>query len=413
MEPAKVVPFLPLRVCYALCMDTMDTAEAVADKRLFLECVGGISGDMCLGAFLALGVEVETLLGPLKTLPLEAWSLRHETQERHHLVGTRVVVETQEAPAHRHLADIEALLGASGLSPKAKELSLKVFGLLAQAEGKAHGMPPEKVHFHEVGAADALIDICGFVVAWESLGFPKIHCSPPPMGQGTVQAAHGMLPVPAPAVVALLQGKPVRYEGQGERTTPTGAALLAAFAEFSPPPESAVLRVGHGLGQRETADLPNLLRASLVEVQPRQAALCQVETNLDDASPEMLSALADKLRAEGALDVWQIPCVMKKGRLGVCLGLLCETERLAAISKFLFRESTALGLRFWPVERQVLSRKVVHAQTDYGLIRVKQSFLEGRFIQAKPEFDDCLAASQQHNVPLAVVMVTAINACTP
>jgi uncharacterized protein (TIGR00299 family) protein len=391
----------------------MDTAEALADRRLFLECVGGISGDMCLGAFLALGVELETLLGPLKTLPLEGWSLRGETRERHCLTGTRVVVETQEAQTHRHLADIEKLIGASGLSAKAKALSLEVFGLLAQAEGKVHGMPPEEVHFHEVGAADALLDICGFVVAWESLGYPKIHCTPPPMGQGTVRAAHGVLPVPAPAVVALLQGKPVRYEGQGERTTPTGAALLAAFAEFGPPPESAVLRVGHGLGQRETEDLPNLLRASLVELQPRQAALCQVETNLDDASPEMLSALTDKLRAEGALDVWQIPCVMKKGRLGVCLGLLCETTRLAAISTFLFRESTALGMRFWPVERQVLSRKVVWVQTEFGAIRVKQSFLEGKCIQAKPEFDDCLAAAQKSEVPLALVMVAAVKACAP
>ena len=391
----------------------MDTAEAVADKRLFLECVGGISGDMCLGAFLALGVELETLLGPLKTLAVEGWSLRSESGERHHLSGVRAVVETQEEKAHRHLSDIEKLVNASGLSPRAKELSLKVFGLLAQAEGKVHGMPPEEVHFHEVGAVDALVDICGFVVAWESLGFPLIHCTPPPMGQGTVQAAHGVLPVPAPAVVALLQGKPVRYEGEGERTTPTGAALLAAFATFAPPPESAVLRTGCGLGQRDTADLPNLLRASLVELQPRQAALCQMESNLDDASPEMLSALADKLRAQGALDVWQIPCVMKKGRLGVCLGLLCEAAHVAAVAKLLFRESTALGMRFWPVERQVLSRKTVQAKTKFGLIRVKQSFLEGTFIQAKPEFDDCLAAAQKHNVPLALVMVAALKACAP
>jgi uncharacterized protein (TIGR00299 family) protein len=391
----------------------MDTAEEVLEKRLFLECVGGISGDMCLGAFLELGVELEALLAQLKTLPLEGWSLHSEPQQRHHLAGTRVVVETQEAQTHRHLSDIEKLVSASGLSPKAKELSMKVFELLAKAEGKVHGMPPEEVHFHEVGAADSLIDICGFVAAWESLGFPKIHCTSPPMGQGSVQAAHGMLPVPAPAVVALLQGKPVRYEGQGERTTPTGAALLAAFAEFAPPPESAVLRVGHGLGQRDTLDLPNLLRASLVALQPRHAALYQIETNLDDASPEMLSALADKLRDEGALDVWQIPCVMKKGRLGVCLGLLCEAERVAAISKFLFRESTALGLRRWPVERQVLLRKIVWAQTEHGPIRVKQSFLEGQFIQAKPEFDDCLAVSQKSEVPLAVVMISAIKACAP
>ena len=388
-------------------------AEAVADKRLFLECIGGISGDMCLGAFLELGVEVKALLTQLKTLPLEAWSFRSETQERHHLSGTRVLVETQEAPAHRHLEDIEKLIQASGLSPRAKELSLKVFGLLAKAEGKVHGTTPEEVHFHEVGAADALIDICGFVVAWESLGYPLIHCTPPPMGQGKVQAAHGVLPVPAPAVLRLLQGKPVRYEGEGERTTPTGAALLAAFAQFTPPPESAVLRVGYGLGQRDTADLPNVLRASLVELQPRQSALCQMETNLDDASPEMLSALTDKLRAEGALDVWQIPCVMKKGRLGVCLGVLCEAIRASAISRLLFRESTALGLRHWPVERQVLLRKIVWAETDYGVVRVKQSFLEGKFIQAKPEFDDCLAAAQKNNVPLALVMVAALRSCSP
>ncbi|MCL2013014.1 MAG: nickel pincer cofactor biosynthesis protein LarC [Cystobacterineae bacterium] len=416
----------------------MDKEEAVAEKRLFLECIGGISGDMCLGALLELGVDLEVLLAQLKTLPLEGWSLHRETQQRHHLVGTRVVVKTQEeAPrqspqppsiegegttpfglpkqkeAHRRLGDIEEVVKASGLSPKAKELSLSVFGLLARAEGKIHGMLPSEVHFHEVGAVDSLIDVCGFVVAWECLGFPKIHCTPPPMGQGSIQAAHGVLPVPAPAVVALLQGKPVRYEGQGERTTPTGAALLVAFAEFSPPPECALLYTGHGLGQRDTADLPNLLRASLVELQTRQAALCQIETNLDDASPEMLSALADKLRTQGALDVWQIPCVMKKGRLGVCLGLLCEARRVADIEKFLFRESTALGIRRWPIARQVLSRRTVQTQTEYGIIRVKQSFLEGKFIQAKPEFDDCLMAAQKCNLPLAVVMVAAINACTP
>ncbi|MCL2259304.1 MAG: nickel pincer cofactor biosynthesis protein LarC [Proteobacteria bacterium] len=391
----------------------MDKAEAVVDKRLFLECIGGISGDMCLGAFLDLGVEEGAFLEQLKTLPLGGWSLRRETQHRHHLQGTRVVVEAEEEGIHRHLSDIEALVEASGLSSKAKALSLEVFRRLAEAEGKVHGMAPEEVHFHEVGAVDALIDICGFVIAWESLGFPRIHCTPPPMGRGSIGAAHGVLPIPAPAVVDLLKGKPVRYEGEGERTTPTGAALLAVFAEFEPLPESAVLRTGYGLGQRDTADMPNLLRASLVEVQARQAALCQMETNIDDASPEMLSALADKLRMEGALDVWQIPCVMKKGRLGVCLGLLCEVERVAAISTFLFRESTALGLRLWRVERRVLSRTSVQVQTEYGPIRVKQSFLEGKFIQAKPEFDDCLVAAQKGDIPLAVVMVAAIKACGP
>lgn len=381
-------------------------------RALLLEPVGGIAGDMFLAAALELGVGLEALEAPLRTLQVTGWRFAVTRAERHSIVGTHldVVLDAAQAHSHRGYADIAALITASGLSPGAKAKAQVVFRLLGEAEAKIHGTTLEQVHFHEVGAVDSIVDICGAAVALELLGDPHVYCTPPPLGSGLTRIAHGVVPVPVPATLELLRDVPVRFEGTGELTTPTGAALLKAFATVGSPPELVVERIGYGLGTKQLVDRANVLRASLGRTTGEATTLVVLECNLDDCSPQLLGALVETLLARGALDAWVAPVVMKKGRPGHLVGVLATHELQSALVDTLLEETTTLGVRQTQVARTALQRRWQTVATPWGEVRVKLGLRGERVLNATPEFEDCRAVAQRAEVPVKDVQAAAAAA---
>lgn len=351
------------------------------ERVLYLEPVGGIAGDMFLAAAVDLGVSARQLEKGLESLGLPAWHLVATPAQRHTLSGVHVEVVVEESlPAgHRPLSDILRRIESSTLPERAKERARSLFLAIGRVEASIHGVPLEEVEFHEVGAVDSIVDVCGAALVLEYLGNPTVCCGPVPLGSGTVQTAHGRMPVPTPATLELLEGRAVRFEGMGELTTPTGAALVRVLAESGPPPELLVERVGYGVGTRDMADRPNVLRATLG--QPTAAVetgTYVLETNLDDCTPQLLATLVETLLARGALDAWVVPATMKKGRPGHLLGALVEGDKQKALVELVLRESTTLGVRSHRVERTVLDRHQVSVQTPHGPVRMKVGTWKGR-----------------------------------
>jgi uncharacterized protein (TIGR00299 family) protein len=388
---------------------------------IYFDCFSGISGDMALGALLDAGLPLEALRAELAKLPVQGWSVAAERGMRAFLSGTRALVHAPEQPTHRHLADVRAIIEGSALAPRVVERSLRVFTLLAEAEGQIHGIGPEQVHFHEVGALDAIVDIVGVVAGLELLGVERVYASALPLGGGWVRAAHGMLPVPAPATLSLLAaaGAPtLPDESPFELVTPTGAALLAGLATFERP-AMRLARVGYGLGARDTPR-PNALRVWLgdsgapgprtaaqtanPEQTPRPASAppgpVLLETNIDDQPAEQLAYVAGLLLELGALDVWQMPIVMKKGRAAVLLSALVPPDLEDAAVELLLRETTTLGVRRRAVERHVCERSLETLTTPLGELRRKRKLWRGRDLGAAPEFEDCARMARQHGLPL-------------
>lgn len=382
-------------------------------RILYLEPIGGIAGDMFLAAAVDLGVPLAALEGPLRGLGVEGWRLTCSRAVRHAITGTHLDVEVDAAAAQpqRSLVEIRALIErATGLTAGMKARALRVFEVIGEAEAKVHGVPVEQVHFHEVGAVDSIVDICGAAVALELLGDPEVFCAPPPLGSGQVRAAHGNIPVPAPATLEILRDLPVRFEGKGELTTPTGAALIKALTRVEPPPELVVERIGYGVGTRDLSDRPNLLRATLGRAEARADRTVVVEANLDDCSPQFLGALLEKLLALGALDAWILPAVMKKSRPGHLFGALVPAARKDAVISAILAESTTIGVRSHAVERVALDRRLVEVQTAFGTVRVKVAFSGELELNAFPEFEDCRAVAAAANVPLKRVWAEALAA---
>lgn len=380
---------------------------------IYFDCFSGISGDMALGALLDAGLPLEALRAELAKLDLSGWSLAAERGTRAFLAGTRALVDAPEQPTHRHLADVQAIIGRSALAPAVQERSLRVFARLAEAEGQVHGIPAEQVHFHEVGALDAIVDIVGVVAGLHMLGVEAVYASPLPLGHGWVRAAHGQLPLPAPATLALLAsvGAPtIPDDLPFELVTPTGAALLAALAEFRRPP-MRVARVGYGLGKRDTPR-PNALRVWLgeadVQAQQDNNALVLLETNIDDQPAEQLAYAAEQLLALGALDAWLAPILMKKGRPATLLSALVPAALEDAAVALIMRETSTLGVRRRPTERHVAGREVVEVQTPLGPVRVKRKHWRGDDLGAAPEYEDCARLARAHNLPLREVYQIAL-----
>jgi hypothetical protein len=333
---------------------------------------------------------------------------------RHAISGTHVDVEldAREAHPHRAYADIRALIEAAPtLPPRAKERALAVFRAIGEAEAKVHGVSIDAIHFHEVGAVDSIVDICGAAVVLELLGDPEVHAAPPPLGSGTIRVAHGSMPIPVPATLELLRDVPVRFEGVGELTTPTGAALLKVLAHIGHPPNFIVEKIGYGVGTKDFRDRPNVLRASLGRVEAQQAeGLWVVEANLDDSTPQLLGHLIEKLLTVGALDAWVTPTVMKKSRPGHLLSAVVEGGKRETVMDLVLRESTTLGVRFHRVERQALARDWVEVETPWGKVRVKRGLRNGEVLNAHPEFEDCRQVAEASGVPLKQVMAAALAA---
>jgi uncharacterized protein (TIGR00299 family) protein len=382
-------------------------------ELLYLEPVGGVAGDMFLAAALDLGVPREGLERALATLGVAGFRLVVARAEAGGVAGTHldVVVEGPQ-PHHRALSEILRIVEKSGLPPRAREAAGAVFRRIGEAEARVHGVAVDDVHFHEVGAVDSIVDVCGAAIALDLLGWPRVVSAPPELGRGFVETAHGRLPVPPPAVLELLKGVAVRPGGPpGEAVTPTGAALLAVLAEVGEAPALVPRRVGVGVGTARWPDRPNVLRMTLGdEVAAAPGGLFLLECNLDDCPGQLVARAVDAALEQGALDAWATPCTMKKGRPGLVLAALAPADRRAAVARAFAAETTTLGVRFRQVERLELDREHVAVETAYGTLRVKVGRLGGEVLGAHPEHDDCLAAARRHGVALKEVMAAALAA---
>jgi uncharacterized protein (TIGR00299 family) protein len=388
---------------------------------VLLEPIGGIAGDMFLAAAIDAGVDAGALEGALRTLGLPGWRLATSRRTSGGIAGTHLdVVVEGRGPAERSLPEILDLVDRSGLSGRVRAAAREVFERIGRAEAKVHGVPVAEVHFHEIGAVDSIVDVCGAAVVLELLGWPRVVCAPPELGSGTTRTAHGLLPVPPPAVLELLVGRPVRPGGPpGEAVTPTGAALVATLAEVGPLPAIVPERVGYGVGTASWPDRPNVLRMTLgaeVSTGDRPAPpadgdpLWVLEANLDDCPGQLVARALEACLEAGALDAWAAPVTMKKGRPGILFAALVREDRRAAVSRVILLETTTLGVRRHRVERDELEREVVAVETMYGVVGVKVARLEGREIGAQPEYEDCAARARERGVPVKEVAAAALAA---
>jgi len=386
------------------------------ERLLLLEPIGGLAGDMFLAAAIDLGVDRADLEAQLATLGLPGWKLEVSRVLVSGIAATHVEVVVEGAPrGERRLPDLVAAVEGSGLSTRARAAARGIFERLGRAEARVHGCALEEVHFHEVGAVDSIVDVCGAVVVLELLGWPRAVAAPPELGSGFVTTTHGRLPVPPPAVLELLMGLPVRPGGPpGEAVTPTGAALLAGLFELGPLPPHRPLQVGYGAGTARWPDRPNVVRLTVGEADPPAAApgeaLVVLECNLDDTTGQLVAHAIAAALAAGALDAWAAPITMKKGRPGLTLAALCEPARRDAVARVLLTETGTLGVRFTPVARQALQRELVPVETRYGTILVKVARLDGQVVNAQPEYDDCEAQALEHGVPVKEVLAEAASA---
>ncbi len=379
---------------------------------LLLEPFGGLAGDMFLGALIDLGADVEAIRQALGSLGLPEWRLEVTSTERRHLGCTKATFEIPPEKGHRHLPEILERIAASSLPGRGRERASAAFQALAEAEAKVHRIPVEQVHFHEVGAADAILDVCGVATALELLGIGKIVSTALPAGSGTVRCDHGELPCPVPAVVELLAGRfeLLAGEGEGEMVTPTGAALLSALGEPLPAGlRHRALRTGYGAGTRSTS----VVRATLIELEGVATsrdtdAVVVLEFQVDDQSPEQLGFLMERAFETGALDLFHAPVFMKKGRPGVAVTLIARPEDEASMLDLLFAETTTLGVRRRVTQRVVLARRHERVETPWGPVRIKLAG-EG----AAPEYEDCAAIARQAGVPLREVYARAMLALGP
>ncbi|MCG6894443.1 MAG: nickel pincer cofactor biosynthesis protein LarC [Desulfobacteraceae bacterium] len=382
-------------------------------KTAYFDCFSGASGDMILGALLDAGLELESLLSMLRRLPIEGWRLHRESTERGGIGASRAVVEVDEASEPRHLPDVTALISAADLPEPVRARSLSVFRRLAEAEAAVHRIPAEEVHFHEVGAVDAVIDIVGAVTGLWQMGIERVVCSPLHVGSGTVSCDHGILPVPAPATAELIRGFP-SYAGdvEGELLTPTGAALLTTLAEtFGPLPHMTVDAVGYGAGAA-VRTLPNLLRLFVGETTETAAArtVAVLETDLDDMNPQIYGYVVEKWLADGALDVSMAPLYMKKNRPGTRLTVLCPAHRARHFMGEILRETSTIGVRWRTDMRIEAERRLETVTTAYGPVKIKVAVMDGRILNVSPEYEDCRRLADRNRVPLKSVMEAARRA---
>ncbi|MDA1273840.1 MAG: nickel pincer cofactor biosynthesis protein LarC [Verrucomicrobia bacterium] len=427
---------------------------------LYLDIFSGISGDMFLGAAIDLGLDFDHLKSELRKLNIDGYHLHAARATKATIEGVKFDVHVEQAPGHEHshghshkhpsghdhshnhhqecdhdhhhaesrdFSDIKKMIGASALSDWVKRKSVAVFHRVAVAEGKVHGKAPEKVHFHEVGAVDSIVDIVGACIALEWFGKPCVIAAPVVDGHGWVNCAHGRLPIPTAATLEILGARKIpltQCEEPHELVTPTGAALLAEFADrFERMQNLAVVRVGYGLGTRDNKTCPNVLRAVLGTTgsEPGSTArragsndwetdsIAVLETNLDDCTSEVLGYVMEKALSEGALDVFHTPIQMKKNRPGVILTILCEASASDRFADLMFRETSAFGVRRREVERWKLRRQIKSARTPYGVVPVKLGTLNKEILQISPEFEACRKAASESGVPLREVYRAAVH----
>lgn len=382
---------------------------------LHFDCIGGVAGDMLLAAMIDLGLPLSVVEEAIATLPIDGYKIRTEKVKRSTVEATRFIVDVDiDHQPHRHYADILEMITNSKLKSSVKRIAISVFDVIAQAEARVHGTSVEKVHFHEVGAVDSIVDIVGVAAGIDHFN-TSVTASPIPLGKGTIQTAHGVLPVPAPATLFILEDVPVQgTDIEAELTTPTGAAVIKACAGgFTSFPKMTVKKVGFGAGTRTHDTLPGLLRVVLGESDSAgmESSAVLVEANIDDMTGEVAGYLKNALFDAAALDVWLEPIQMKKERPAIKVGVLCSRVDLDRIAAVLFRESSTIGLRYHGVGRIEMSREMHQVETPYGSVGVKVSRGLG-MVNAAPEFDDCAALAKSKGVPLKQVFAAAQGAAS-
>jgi len=380
----------------------------------YFDCFSGISGDMTLGALVDAGVGIEVLRAELEKLNLPGYEITALKVMRSGISATKVHVclDEKEQPSRR-LADIRKLIEASSLSSSIKHKSINIFVRLAEVEARVHGTTPDKVHFHEVGAVDAIVDIVGSVIGLEMLDITAIVASPVNVGSGTIKTAHGTLPVPAPATAELLKGIPSYGSSiPFELTTPTGAVILSTLASsFGPMPQMKLSRIAHGAGGKEIPGQPNVLRLMIGEptADYEEDSSIVIETNIDDVNPQVYDYLIEKLMKQGAQDVYLTPVIMKKGRPAILLSVLTEKRMTEVLLDTIFRETTSIGVRILEVGRKKLTREIKEVDTLYGRIRFKISKRGDEILTATPEYEDCRRHAEEKRIPLKQVLEEAKN----
>lgn len=386
-------------------------------RTIYFDCFAGVSGDMTLGALVGAGADPRALADGLALLGVEGYALSFERVDRSGISAVRANVDVERDPRrHRHLSDILKIIDASRLPSGVKERSAAIFQRLGEAEARVHNVPVERIHFHEVGALDAIIDVVGACVCFDLLGIERFVSSPLHVGSGTVDMEHGRFPVPPPAVAELLRDAPIySTDVRGELVTPTGAAIISTVCEsFGPLPPMRVASTGYGAGKREYEKFPNVLRVLVGETEGAGVVgyerLLMIETNVDDASPQIVGHVMEQSFARGALDCYFTPVQMKKNRPGVLISILCRPHDREAMFELLFTETTTIGARCYEVERRALERETVGVETAYGQIDVKVARMGGRVVGATPEYEQCRAAALRENVPLRVVEASAREA---
>ena len=440
-----------------------DAAQSKIESRkssiLYLDPFSGVSGDMFVGALLDLGLDLARLHHELSKLNVAGYHLSSKKVMRGSMAATKFDVEiaghveteydlkdgekvladanhghshgsdhghshghehasgsaAAPAPLRRNFAEIRTLIEASSLSENVKANALRAFQKLAEAEGRIHGLPPEKVHFHEVGAIDSIVDIVGACIGLELLGVDEIWCGPVALGSGGfIKCDHGLMPVPAPATLEIMKGLPIRKSPvEKELTTPTGAALVAALVkEFGALPPMRIDKTGYGAGSREVQAVPNVLRVALgtLDEAASSDSILEIRTNVDDLSAEVLGHVCERLLAAGALDVFFTPIQMKKNRPATMLTVLAEPHQLDAIAGILFKECSTFGLRYQAQSRIKLARRMVSVATEFGEVRVKIGEWQGQVVSRHPEFEDCRAHAEEKSVPVRTVIDAARRA---
>lgn len=384
----------------------------------YLDLPSGISGDMFLGCLIDAGWPIEQLRAAISKLrlPSQDWSVEARSVMKGALRATLVEVRAADQKHHRHLHHVRQIIEQSDLPQAVKEKAVAVFVRLANAEAKVHGTTVEKIHFHEVGALDAIVDIVAAVAGLHELGIQRLYASALPLGSGWIDTQHGRLPLPAPATLELLSAAsaPTRpAPGEGELVTPTGAALVCELARFEQP-TMRLAKIAVGAGRRDTP-WPNVARLWLGEEEPESPAtggdsIVQIETNIDDMNPQLYGLLSERLFAAGALDVWLIPMQMKKNRPGVMLGVLTAAMKQREIADIILRETTTLGVRVHPVQRFEAEREVQSVATPLGVVQVKLKKWSGQVLGAMPEYEDCRRLAEANNLPLRQVYESALAA---
>ncbi|MEE2788595.1 MAG: nickel pincer cofactor biosynthesis protein LarC [Myxococcota bacterium] len=405
----------------------------MVERLLYFDCFSGIAGDMTLGALIDLGVDADSMIADLKTMPLDGWTLTHRIERRMGLRGVDVHVrvgEQIEGPAevidgvvpispvtetpkhsHRHYGEIVEIIEGGSLPDAVRHKALAAFEVLADAEAKVHGISRDQVHFHEVGAVDSIIDIVGCAWGIWALGIDRIESAPLPLGRGFTRCAHGRMPQPAPATLEILSGLPMVPAGlDRELVTPTGAAFVKAWASrVGALPEMTIDSVGWGVGDAQFEDRPNMLRLIVGHRVPDASACLVIEANLDDLNPEVAGFVLNRLFEAGALDAWFVPIQMKKNRPGIIVAALANTKNRVQVENVLLSESSAIGLRRYPAERTTLERRFVTVQTPWGQVRLKTAWRSGVLANVAPEFEDCARVARASGVPLKVVYQHAVS----